>query len=293
MTTLANVEDVVRAACEAVGLDSASLSLLHHHATPVYLLTSLSIVVRVSRGDDRDRASRAVAVTSWLATQDVPVIAPAPVQQPAEVGDSWVTFWQYYPQQVGRAAPRAADLGAILRHLHSLDTAPPVPLRRYEPLTHLAAVLARQTRLSADDHAWLDHRRLELLAQYAQLSSELGVGFIHGDAYPGNTLWDGDRAILSDWDEVAVGPRELDLVNTHQGARMGRTAAERDAFTAAYGWDVTAWAGYPTLRAMRDVHTLASFISRAADGDGKAAAEVAHRIATLRDGDTEARWHSA
>ncbi|MCW2904049.1 MAG: hypothetical protein JWO67_6314 [Streptosporangiaceae bacterium] len=99
--------------------------------------------------------------------------------------------------------------------------------------------------------------------------------------------------ILGDWDEVATGPRELDLINTHHGARMGRSEAERVAFTTAYGWDVTAWDGYSTLPAMRDVHTLAAFIERAAAGDQAAANEVEHRIATLRAGDTDARWHSA
>lgn len=28
---------------------------------------------------------------------------------------------------------------------------------------------------------------------------------------------------------------------THRGARFGRSAEERQAFTAAYGWDVTSW----------------------------------------------------
>src|SRR6476661_3329516 len=62
-------------------------------------------------------------------------------------------------------------------------------------------------------------RRSELLGEYERLDFHLGYGWIYGDAYPGNTLWDGKRALLGDWDEVGTGPRELDLVNTHQGAR--------------------------------------------------------------------------
>ncbi len=115
---------------------------------------------------------------------------------------------------------------------------------------------------------------------------------IHGDAYPGNTLWDGDRAILGDWDEVAFGPRELDLINTHQGARFGRGLTERTAFSDAYGWDATRWSGYPTLRAMRDLHTLAAYIERG-QTDPRAAAELRHRIRTLRDRDLAARWRAA
>lgn len=293
MTRLASAENAARTACSAAGLDNSSLTPLHHHATAVYLLQDLDIVVRVSRGDDRARARNAVAVTAWLTEQNIPVTEPAPVPQPAEIDDASVTFWRYYPQNPAQGKPNAAALGNILRQLHALPEAPPVALPRYQPLTHLGAVLAGPTGLPPEDHAWLAQRRDELLNRYAELDSALGEGFIHGDAYPGNTLWAGEQVILGDWDEVAIGPRELDLINTHQGARMGRSQAERDAFTAAYGWDVTAWSGFQTLREMRDVHTLAAFIERGAAGDQAAASEVAHRIATLRAGDAAARWHSA
>lgn len=291
MTPSLAVETAARSACSTVDLDSASLEVLHHHATPVYLLTALDVVVRVSRGEDRQRAAHSVALAGWLAKRGVPVTEPAPVRQPVEVDDVAVTFWRYYPQS-DRPKPGAAALGEILRRIHQLPT-PPVDLPAYQPLTRLGAVLAHPSWLPADDHAWLAQRHQELLTQYAELPSALGVGFIHGDAYPGNTLWDRDRVILGDWDEAATGPRELDLVNTHQGARMGRSQAERDAFTAAYGWDVTTWAGWPTLRAMRDLHTLAAFIQRGNAGDQAAAAEVEYRVRTLRARASDARWYSA
>lgn len=84
--------------------------------------------------------------------------------------------------------------------------------------------------------------------RYDTLESELGVGFVHGDAYPGNTLWDDQSPLLGDWDEVASRPRELELINTHQGARVGRSTTDRQAFTDADGWDVTHWPGFPTGR---------------------------------------------
>ena len=70
------------------------------------------------------------------------------------------------------------------------------------------------------------------------------------------------------------------------------SAAERRAFTDAYGWDVTAWPGYPLLREMRDLHTLGAFIDRAARGDARASAELRHRVASLRTGDSVCLWHA-
>lgn len=282
---------ILTTACSAVGLDPAPLTLLKQHATSVYLHEPEQAVVRVNRGKERERARTAVAITRWLVEQGFPATAPLDVTQPQEIDDASVTFWRYYPQD-GRPPPEPGALGTLLRQLHQLPE-PPVALAPYRPLTRLGVVLERATSLDEDDREWLIRRRLELLAEYEQLHSELGEGFIHGDAYPGNTLWDRDLPILGDWDEVAHGPRELDLVNTHQGARVGRSLAQRDAFTGTYGWDVTRWSGFLVLRNMRDIHTLAVFIERADSSNEPAAAELQHRLRTLRQYQLDASWHSA
>lgn len=232
-----------------------------------------------------------MTVTRWLVEHGFPATAPADVTQPVDVDEVTMTFWRHYPQHE-RPAPPPAALGSLLRQLHQAP-APPVQLSRYQPLTHLQRVLAGPTSISESDQDWLQQQVAELLDAYRQLSSELGEGLIHGDAYPGNTLWDGDRAILGDWDEVAYGPRELDLVNTHQGARFGRSADDRAAFTEAYGWDVTKWSGFSTLRTMRDLHTIATYIERSNRGDVAASSELRHRVTTLREGDLDARWRAA
>lgn len=280
----------LQAACALAGFSSSSPRLLHRHATSIYLLESVPVVVRITAGDERwDRARTAVTVARWLSEQGFPATAPAEVDQPVEVDERTVTFWRYYPQE-GRAAPSAEHLGALLRELHRLP-APPVVLQPYPPLQSLGEVLDSATSLGEVDRVWLRQRRTELLGAYQALESELGTGFVHGDAYPGNTLWDCERVILGDWDEVAHAPRELDLANTHRGARTGRPAAECEAFSVAYGWDVTRWSGYSVLREMRDLHTLAAYIRRSERGDSAAIEELRHRLRTLRQHDPEARWH--
>jgi phosphotransferase family enzyme len=290
MTIAAADEAPLRTACKAADLDSSNLFVLHHHATGVYLLPAINVIARLHRGAEQQGGRTAVVTARWAADHGVPVTEP--VCDPVAADDVTVTFWRYYPQPDGQPAPDASALGTILRQLHQLHGAP-TELSRYRPLIRLGEVLGGGTWLPTADHMWLSEQRAELLDQYAQIRSELGEGLIHGDAYPGNTLWDGERAILGDWDEVAHGPRELDLINTHQGARFGRSIEERNAFNSGYGWDVTTWPGFPTLRAMRDLHTLAAYIERSNAGDQAAMTEVRHRIQTLRDGDATARWHTA
>lgn len=281
---------VLKEACARAGLDASDAALLHQHAATLYLLRADRVVVRLNRNLQGCRhSSVAVELTRWLTEQGFPSVVPIEVEQPIDLGSHCVTFWRYYPQN-DRPKPTADHLGAMLRQLHSLPT-PPVQLQPYQPLRSLGNSVEASTSLPDRDRTWLLAQRNELVGEYAQLDFPLGYGWIHGDAYPGNTLWDDDRALLGDWDEAGTGPRELDLVNTHQGVRVGRPRAEREAFTAAYGYDVTEWSGFPVLRAMRDLHTLGVYIRLADAGDEKSAAELAFRLNTLHRGDIDARWN--
>ena len=283
----------LRRACALAELSYSSATLLHRHATAVYLLEPLPVVARVSSGqDNRNRARTAVRIAQWLNEQSFPAVAPVDVDQPVEIGEQTVTLWHYYSRH-GRPAPGAEYLGELLRGLHQLPDLPPVPLEPYEPLASLGTALASATSLNGDDRKWVQHRRSRLLDAYRGLNSTLGHGLVHGDAYPGNTLWDGKRVVLGDWDEVAYGPRELDLTNTHQGARFGRSTAECERLSTAYGWDVTRWQGYRVLCELRELHTLAVCIRRSDRGDSVAVAELEHRVRTLRTDDTSAGWHTA
>lgn len=286
-TTLA----ILREACSRTGLDPSDAAPLHQHAATLYLFDTERIVIRLNHdADDRGRARTVVELTRWLTRQGFPSVAPVEVEQPFDVDDYTVTLWRYYPQN-NRPKPTAEHLGVMLRQLHTLPT-PPIELSPYQPLKHFSDSVKISTSLSTPDRGWLLARRTELLDEYERLDFPLGQGWIHGDAYPGNTLWDGDRALLGDWDETGTGPRELDLVNTHQGARFGRAQAERDAFTAAYGYDVTSWSGFPVLREIRDLHTLGSYIRLADAGNEQAATELGFRIDTLKRGEVDARWNA-
>jgi phosphotransferase family enzyme len=290
MTTTKTL-DVLHEACSRTGLDASDAVPLHQHAATLYLFETERIVVRLNHdGDDRRRARTVVELARWLTQQVFPSVALADVEQPLDVDDYTVTLWRYYPQH-DRPKPTADHLGAMLRKLHALPT-PPIELYPYQPLKNLGDTVVTSTSLSARDREWLLTRRTELLGEYQRLDFPLGYGWIHGDAYPGNTLWDGARALLGDWDEVGTGPRELDLVNTHQGVRFGRPQAERDAFTAAYGYDVTAWLGFPVLREMRDLHTLGSYMRLADDGNERAAIELGFRLDTLKRGNADAHWNA-
>ncbi|WP_067901769.1 phosphotransferase enzyme family protein [Nocardia vaccinii] len=229
MTDVA-ARDILTAACEQVGLDAAEAQLLRAHSNAVWLLLRSSAVVRIGRKQHEGlRFEASVMLMRWLAEHDIPVTEPL-TDQVAEIDDATVTLftlWRYYPQH-DRGEPPMRDPGTILRRLHTLTDPVPVELHPYPPLAGLTTILgapAAARVLDPGDATWLSDRASELLDRYDGLESGLGVGFIHGDPYGGNCLWDGDRVVLGDWDEASVGPRELNLIpSCHDHLRFGAPA---------------------------------------------------------------------
>ncbi|WP_340682558.1 phosphotransferase [Amycolatopsis coloradensis] len=281
-------------ACREAGLAPGDAALLRRHATTVYRIPTTAgpdVIAKVAPRATRHRAERAIHLTRWLRAHDFPCTQPVEVSQPIDAGAFVVTFWKHY-DQTQRGLPSARHLGALLRQLHDLP-APPIDLPAAAPLQHFADLVTSSATLPDDDRTWLVAERHRLLAEYAELDFPLGTGMLHGDAYPGNTLWDGNTALLGDWDEPAFGPRELDLAPTLQGGiRFGRSTAELDAFTTAYGYDPRDWSGLPILTGLRDLHTLGSFIRRAQHGDATAVKELDIRITSLRRRDNSS-WRAA
>ncbi|WP_370417328.1 phosphotransferase enzyme family protein [Streptomyces sp. QH1-20] len=285
-TTTAQSKDAAQAACRALGMDPRGLTPLRVHATAVYFLPGQETVVRVSPGARGEAIERATGLTRWLAGQGFPCVEP--LHRPVHHEQHVVSFWRHYPQD-RRKQPPAEHLGGLLRQLHDLPP-PPLDLPVYQPLATLRQAVTGSSFLTQEIRAWLIETCDHLLRAYQDLEFPLGIGLVHADAYPGNTLWDGNLVRLGDWDEAATGPRELDLANTYQGIRFGRLPEELDAFTRAYGYDPRTWEGLPVLIAIRDLHTLGPFIRRADTGDTQATVQLQHRLDTLRSGDTATRW---
>jgi len=276
-------------ACQIAGLQSSGARLLRRHANAVYLLPDANIVARV--GDSRpatvEKASRGVMITRWLAELGFPAVKPIDIKQPIVLDTAVVTFWRYYPQD-DRGYPPASHLGRLLRQLHQAGN-PPVSLPDYRPLAHFRNVLDTATGLIDRDLTFLEDRHRALIAAFDEMAFLLPGGLIHGDAAASNTLWDGDRVVLSDWDAVCTGPREQDLALTHQNARIGLPHIDREAFAQSYGFDVTKWVGYPILRDIQELHTLTSLI-RIAPHDQAVADQLHLRITCLRHKDFTTRW---
>jgi aminoglycoside phosphotransferase (APT) family kinase protein len=287
---------IVAAAAARIGVPAQDARLLRLHSNATYALPTAGLVVRIATNPDaRHRVAAAIAVTRWLASRGFPCVVPAEiVDQPLVEAGRVVSVWRY-EATTPESPPAAAELGKLLRDLHSQPDPPYLLDRLADPFASVAAAMAQAPNaLPETSRSWLSDRIESLRHWWSATEFPRPPGLIHGDAHTSNVM----RAlsggiILGDWDHVAAGPREWDLVQIHyMRRRFGRVTGEDiDAFTAAYGWDVRDWHGLGNLIATREITGLSPYI-RTAAATPFSREQLAYRLKTLRSGDVTARWES-
>ena len=282
----------LEAACAAVGLDATDAELLRLGENAIYRLASTPLVARIARTIHYLPAIEAeVAVARWLESVGFPAVRLAgPAEQPVIADGRPVTFWDVVSERTEYAT--VAELAVLLRRLHGLTPPPSLVLPELRPFARVDTRIDGAD-LTERDRVFLRHRLAELREAYARLEFALPAGLIHGDANIGNIMRrqaDG-VAVLIDWDGVAAGPREWDLVLTAMYfERFGwHTAQEYRDFVAGYGFDVMNWPGYPVLRNIREL-IMVAWLAQNTRESPEIAAEVAKRIEDLRGGDGPRDW---
>ncbi|MEV6687510.1 aminoglycoside phosphotransferase family protein [Streptomyces sp. NPDC051130] len=247
------------------------------------------LVVKVGREAALlERAEREVAVAEWLAASGVPAVRAA--EPGARLVDGHpLTVWHRLPEAVRPAGPQ--DLALLLRRIHALP-APPFAM----PARDLLGGVERWLRLAGDavdpaDAAYLRARRDAYAGQVAALTPHLPPGPIHGDALPRNVHVGPDGPVLVDLETVSADLREHDLVVMALSRdRYGLPDQSYEEFVTAYGWDVREWPGCAVLRGARETASCA-WVAQHTPANPAARTEFRRRVTSLRDGDTETRWH--
>lgn len=273
--------EILAHACAITGLDHTDATLLRHGENTIYALPG-KVVARIGRRGQAATAVAEITAARWISGHGVPTTTPLDhIDQPVVVDDRPVTFWDRLPPH--RAAT-PHEVAIVLRRLHSLPTGD-CPLPALDPFTRLDA---RITAAPAQHRGWLDEHLHRLRERYRALPAGLPWCPIHGDAWTDNIAHTDDGLVLLDLERAALGPPEWDLVhmaNEHHSFGW-LTHEDYTDYCATYGHDVTTWAGYPTLRDIRELRQVLYAYQVATTPDRRAQAD--HRLACIR-GDTGPR----
>lgn len=284
------MRQVLKRGCTAVGLDFSDARLLRGHTNAVVLLENERTVVKIARRGSRiDDVARTVRFVRWLEAAAFPTVPLHPVDQPVVVDQHALTFWEYLPQPPQPVA--AAQLAQPLRLLHELPD-PPVALPAHDNLAAIHRSLSAITCLSDEALSYLREYAAGLESDLHLVEYDLPEGVIQGDPQHRNALHvDGGSAVLCDWDTVAVGQPEWDLVTVEVHCRrFGHGERHYAAFAEAYGWDVTHWPGYGTLAAIRELRMITTNARKVRHAPSSLA-EVVQRVDGLRRQDRFLRWN--
>ncbi|MFV2178740.1 phosphotransferase family protein [Actinomadura sp. LOL_016] len=288
----AGIRTVLIEVAERCGIAIDDAQLVHQHSNSAVALPTSGLLVRIASNPNAlQQLMMSVAVTRWLVSRGYPAVEPAAVA-PFQVADRAVTVWKLL-DVVDHPRGTGTELGRLLRLLHE-EPSPPIELKPLsDPLDGVSRALANHPDgMRPQDRTWLLSKIDGFRFEWTSLRTHLPLGLVHGDAHSNNLIRVRDGGVvLSDWDHVAVGPREWDLVQPfYMQRRFGRhTEEELQDFAVAYGWDVRDWAGFETLIQIREVFGLSPYVRRA-PVEKWARNEVAHRLRTLRAGDTSTRW---
>lgn len=257
----------------------------------IYVLGKQDVVIRIARSHLRlDRAQRELCMARWLQKENVPAVqVHEDFDQPIVVEGYPVTFWK----RIHEAAPKPDhdDLAVLLARFHAL-TDPPCSLPEFQPLVHVESRIANARGVSEADKDFLARHHKALEEQYAKLSFALPLGPIHGDAWIGNLMRDTGQVRLLDFEMTGFGPREWDLLPTAIAqSRYGLPKERYRSFCEIYGFDVTQWGGYKTLRGVREL-TMTTWLMQNIGESAEIADEFQLRLKSIRDQDLDSRWHA-
>jgi Ser/Thr protein kinase RdoA (MazF antagonist) len=282
-----------------VDVAPASAELLRFGTNAVYRLVGTPWVLRLRRpGSTAEDIERQLSVARWLVSRGYPANSPA-----AGVGvvadglnGAVASFWEWAAEDSERRVD-PQTFGRMLHELHvSTDAYPGTEtLPRWAPIEHiedrLASAAGGGSFLTAEDLGLLESWTERLAASILDLPWKLPRGLVHGDAHTGNVLVGAAGPVLIDFDLLCVGPREWDLVPTAVSSLRfdsDREAVER--FSSAYGFDILAWAGWPTLSKLRELYMTSWLLTVATTPERQA--EVRRRLDYWRAPEESAVWHA-
>jgi Ser/Thr protein kinase RdoA (MazF antagonist) len=230
--------DAAVAVARRAGLDVREPRLLRDLPNVLVHLSPEPVVARVpmtfTRLRGRDWIERELELTAFLARADARIAAPLRSVDPGpyEQDGFLVTLWEHVDHDPDRPLD-AHGAGDALREVHELlATVPADGLAHFARLDEIETLVGL-LRLSPEEHSLF---REALDASRDRVDGlDPALQAVHGDAHRGNVLRGSSGPLWSDFENLCLGPRELDLACNEIRARRWGREREDDELLAGYG----------------------------------------------------------
>jgi aminoglycoside phosphotransferase (APT) family kinase protein len=279
------------AMCELAGFQGATPELLRFGNNAVFGIGETH-VVRVMRPTTSEAdAHREIELAREFARLDVPTVrlADLTTNQPLKAYDCLGTVWERL--DVPDHGSLYRPFGQLLRIFHQRTAELSLSLEPWRPLASANRRLDELGGLyPSEDITMLTRWSRQIAVELSQVAPELPGGVIHGQAELGNVLLRAGRPVLIDFERVAIGPREWDLIDTAVTViRFGLPEQRYRDFADAYGFDVLTWDSYEVYRRLWELRAT-TWLMQNGHHSREAAREVEVRLQTWRDEDPDRRW---
>lgn len=287
----ASTRAVLQQAAAAIGLNPAGAELLRLGENAIYRLCDAPVVMRIARGPEMWRdAAKEVAVAEWLAASGVPAARLWPVKQPMDIDGHPVTFWRLIDGRRGGPSD-VRELARLLRAVHDLPQPTDFELPTQEPLLRVRPRIELASVPEEDRH-FLINLLDELTDEIKRLRFPLPKTVNHGDAHVQNLmLTQTGEILLIDFEGFCWGHPEWDLATTATEYITAGFWTRRQylEFAESYGYDITSWAGFPTIRRAREV-SMTTWLMQNIANSPALRAEYEKRMMTIRRGRPGEHW---
>jgi aminoglycoside phosphotransferase (APT) family kinase protein len=279
------------AMCKLAGFQGAEPELLRFGSNAVFGIGEAH-VLRVMRPTTSEAdVYREIELVHEFTRLNVPTarLADIPARQPLKTGNCLGTVWERLDEPDRDSLYR--PLGQLLRIFHQRTAGLRVRLEPWHPLASSDWRLARlREHYTPEDVTMLRRWSGRIADELDQVKPVLPSGVIHGQAEVGNVLFRAGHPVLIDFEQVATGPREWDLVHTAVTVtRFGRPEQRYRDLADAYGFNVRAWDGYQTYRRLWEL-CATTWLMQHRHHSRKVGHEIEVRLQTWRDDNQDLQW---
>ncbi len=289
--TAADAHRAAAAMCELTGLDGTKLQLLRFGSNAVFAVDEAHVLRVMRPATSEADVEQEVNLVRKFARLDFPTarLGDVVAHQPLKARHCLGTVWERLDEPDRERLYR--PFGELLRTFHQRTDGLDLPLGPWRPLAASDRRLAESGHhYASEDVTMLGRWSQRLAAELDQVEPVLPGGVIHGQAEIGNVLLRAGDPVFIDFERVATGPREWDLIDTAVTiTRFGRPEQHYRDFADAYGFDVRTWDHYHTYRRLWELCAI-TWLMQHGSHNHNAAREVEVRLQSWREDNPNLQW---